>query len=222
MSDLHLMSSPAIHTPYQVSDERHLYLYQDKDGLVFYFYCLEGSQEQQKYYLLDEKQPPVKFKSHSFNATPEDRKYCADDALRKSVFDITTKRKHTRRSDSEEIRKMVDENQGLPFVVYQPQKEADKIVRNNGGQLISLVGKTPLQVARGENHDYAIDAMTKKLTGVKDEKQQHENKLKIQAQRDLQDAPGSAEEEQVKAKNKKNVLDAQLDFGQSRRLCKLI
>ena len=209
ISDLHLMSSPAPNTPYRVSDERHLYLYQEKDGRVFY--CYTGNQEQQKHYLHDEKQkqPPVDFKSHLFNTTPAYLKYCVDEALRKSVFDITTKRKHTCRSDSEEIRRMVDENQGLPFVVYQPKPGEATTVRNNGGQLISLAGKTPLQVARGENHDYAIDAMTRKLLDVKDEKQKQANGQKIQAQYAAQDAPGSAEEEQVKAKNKKNVLEAQ-------------
>jgi hypothetical protein len=207
VSDLHLMRSPAPNTPYQVSDERHLYLYQEKDGRIFY--CYTGFQEQQKHYLLDEIQPPVDFKSHSFNSIPENLKYCVDEALRKSVFDITTKRQHTCRSDSEEIRRMVDENQRLPFVVYQPKSEETTTVRNNGDQLISLAGKTPLQVAHGEDHDYAIDAMTRNLLNVKDEKQKLENKQKIQAQYDAQDAPGTAEEERAKTTIRENVIKTQ-------------
>jgi hypothetical protein len=210
VSDLHLMSSPAPNTPCQASDERHLYLYQEQNGLVFYYYVVSQTENQkEKYYLLDEKQPPVDFKSHSFNSTPANLTYCVDEALRKSVFDMTSKRKHTLRSDSEEIRRMVDENQGLPFVVYQPKPEEATTVRNNGGQLINLVGKTPLQVARGENHDYAINAMTRKLLDVKDEKQKQANGQKIQAQYAAQDATGTAEEERVKANNRETVVKAQ-------------
>lgn len=208
VSDLHLMRNPATNTPCQVSDERHLYLYQEQNGLIFYHDAISQA-ENQKYYLLDEKQPPVNLKPHLFDSTPANLKYCVDEALRKSVFDITTKRKHTCRSDSEEIRRMVDENQGLPFVVYQPKPEEATTVRNNGGQLISLAGKTPLQVARGENHDYAIDAMTRKLLDVKDEKQKQANGQKIQAQYAAQDAPGTAEEERVKANNRETVVKAQ-------------
>lgn len=227
VSELHLMprpNNPDNDNSYQISDERHLYLYQEKDkGLVFYYYAGGQDQnQQQKHYLHDAKQQeqspvdfkahsPVDFKAHSFDSAPgEPEWYCVDEALRKSVFDITSKRKHTLRSNSEEIRRMVAENGALPFVVYcSTKEEKDKIVRNAGGQRISLVGKTPLQVARGENNDYAINAMTRKLLDVKDEKQKQENKQKIQAQYDAQDAPGSAEEEQQKAKNKKNVLEAQ-------------
>lgn len=208
VSDLHLMINPAPNTPCQVSDERHLYLYQEQNGLIFYHYAISQT-ENQKYYLLDEKQPPINFKPHLFDSTPANLTYCVDEVLRKSVFDITIKRKHTCRSDSEEIRRMVDENQGLPFVVYQPKPEEATTVRNNGGQLISLAGKTPLQVARGEDNDYANDAMTRNLLNVKDKKQKNENTQKIQVQRAAQDALGSTEEENVKAENKKNVLWAQ-------------
>ncbi len=211
VSELFLMLSPARdHRPdYQTSDERDLYLYKKKDGRVFYYY----KEDQKKHYLLDEKQQPVKVDSHfSFESTPENRQWCVDEALRKSVFDITTKRKHTLRSDSEEIKKMVDENQRLSFVVYHPKAEADKTLRNKGGQLISMAGKTPLQVAFGEEHDYAQKAMTSKLLVVKDEKQRVDNEQKIQAQRDAQYAPGSKQEEKEKAERLANVLATQAEL----------
>ena len=215
VSDLHLMRSPTNNTPYKVSDERHLYLYQEKDGRVFYYY--EGGQgqqnPQQKHYLHDEKQQEqpsvVGFIPDLFTSTPDNLQYCTEEALRQSVFDITTKRNHTRRSDSEEIRRIVDANPRLSLVVYRPKIEKDKTARNKGGQLISLVDKTPLQVAHGEDHDYAMRAMTSKLLDVKDEKQKQANGQKIQAQYAAQDALGSAEEEQVKTKNRENVKKAQ-------------
>ena len=182
VSDLHLMrrpDNPGNDNSYRNSDKRHSYLYQEENGQVFYYYVDGQDQNQkqskQKHYL------PVYVESHLFNSASEHLEYCVDEALRKSVFDITTQRKHTLRSHSEELRRMVEENGALLFVVYCPtkeeegkEKEEDKIARNAGGQRISLVGKTLLQVARGEKNDYAIAAMTKKLLDIKDEKQKQD------------------------------------------------
>ncbi len=194
VSDLFLMRSPVIDSRlnYRSSDEYHLYLYKEKDGRAFYYY----KENQQKHYLVNEKQQPLKFESHfSFDTKDGSCNWCEDKALRKAVFDITSTRKHTSRSDSEEIQEMSNKRPWLAFAEYKPKEDKDKITTNRAGQRISIDGKSALQVAFGENHDYAITAMTGSLLAVADEKQRIENVRKIQAQYDAQYASGWEKEE---------------------------